>query len=70
MAPFVKKGGIMDYWIYIAVFAASLAIFSMIDVLMVKLSVNKKMFWFAVVTLIPILGPAAYFIRKRSLTRG
>jgi len=62
------KAIIMDYWIYIAIFAAAIAIFSMINVLLNRMSVSKKMFWFALVTLVPILGPLFYLWKRNDLS--
>jgi len=59
----------MNYWIVLSIFVASLAIVSMINVLMIRISLNKKMAWFAIVALIPILGPLVYWLKRRSLVR-
>ena len=56
----------MNYWIYLSIFAAAIAIFSMINILMNQMSFNKKMIWFAIVTLIPIIGPLIYLIRRNA----
>ena len=55
----------MSNWIYLAVFAVAIAIYAMINILMVRFSTYKKMCWFAIVTLIPVLGPLVYFLAIR-----
>lgn len=57
----------MNAWLIIAVFAAGLAVFVMVDILRVKMTYNKKMIWFAIVVLIPLVGPLLYLLRKRNL---
>lgn len=54
----------MNIWVFISVIAVALAIYSMIDVLRVRIAVNKKMIWFALVVIVPILGPLVYMFRK------
>ena len=57
----------MNYELYIAVLAAALAIHSMIDILMKAWPVKVRIIWFAVVVLLPVVGPLAYYIRRRAL---
>ena len=57
----------MNYWIYFSIFVAALAIISMINVLMIRMSRNRKMLWFAIVTLVPVVGPIVYWFKRRSL---
>lgn len=58
----------MNYWIYIATFAAAIAIFGMINVLLNRMGRHQKMVWFAIVTLVPIVGPLVYLWRRNSLS--
>ncbi|MEO9872023.1 PLD nuclease N-terminal domain-containing protein [Ekhidna sp.] len=57
----------MSNWTYLAVFAAAIAVYSMINILMASFSINKKMVWFAIVALIPILGPLVYLFSKTAI---
>ncbi len=57
----------MNYQLYIAIVAAALAIHSMIDILMKTWPVKVRIIWFALVVLIPILGPLVYYIRRKGL---
>lgn len=57
----------MDYQLYLAILAAALAIHSMIDILMKSWPVKLRMTWFAAVVLLPVIGPLAYYIRRKSL---
>ncbi|GAB4230299.1 MAG: hypothetical protein Tsb0034_02130 [Ekhidna sp.] len=57
----------MNNWVYIALVAAALAIHAMIDVIMKRFDYGKKMMWFAIVVLIPLLGPLVYYVRRKSL---
>ena len=57
----------MNYQLYIATVAAALAIHSMIDILMKTWPVKVRIIWFALVVLLPILGPLAYYIRRKGL---
>jgi len=50
--------------IIIGVVTVAIAIYAMIGVAMSTMNNNKKMIWFAIVVLIPLLGPAMYFILK------
>jgi len=57
----------MDYYIYFALVAAAIAIYAMVDISMRNLPINQKMIWFPIAVLIPIIGPMAYFLRRRSI---
>ena len=57
----------MDYQLYLAILAAALAIHSMIDILMKSWPVKVRMIWFAIVVLLPVVGPLVYYIRRKSL---
>lgn len=57
----------MDYWIYVGVFAVAVAVYAMINILMARFPNNKKMLWFAIVVLVPIVGPLAYLFSKKSI---
>lgn len=57
----------MDYQLYIAIVAAFLAIHSMIDILMKAWPLKIRVAWFALVVLVPLLGPIVYYIRRRRL---
>lgn len=59
----------MSYWLYIALFAAAVAVYAMVDILMTQISYNKKMVWFAIIVLLPIVGPMIYLFRKKSLAQ-
>lgn len=50
--------------IIIGVIVVSLAIFAMISISMSGMPKEKKMIWFAVVVLIPLLGPVIYYIKR------
>lgn len=57
----------MDNHIYFALIAAALAIFAMVDISMRHMPLNKKMLWFPIVVLLPVIGPIVYYIRRKSL---
>lgn len=57
----------MSNWIYLGVFAAAIAIYAMINILMGQFSNNKKMLWFAIVVLIPVLGPLVYLFSRKAI---
>ena len=57
----------MDYWLYISLFAAAVAVYAMINILMTRMSNGKKMLWFVLVVLIPILGPIVYLLMRKSI---
>lgn len=59
----------MSYWLYIALFAAAVAVYAMVDILMTQISYNKKMVWFAIIVLLPIVGPMIYLFKKKSLAQ-
>ncbi|MCP4457359.1 MAG: hypothetical protein GY816_04940 [Cytophagales bacterium] len=51
--------------ILVGVVTVAIAIYAMIMVAMSKMSNAKMMIWFAIVVLIPLIGPIAYFSLKR-----
>ena len=57
----------MDYWIYIGVFAAAIAVYAMINVLMGKFSARRRMIWFAIVVLMPVVGPLVYLLNGKAI---
>lgn len=57
----------MDYQLYLAILAAALSIHSMIDILMKSWPFKVWMPWFALVVLIPVIGPIIYYIKRKSL---
>ena len=57
----------MNSWIIISIFAATIAIYSMLDVLRSRLPLNRKMVWFAVVVIFPILGPVVYLLKRKAI---
>ncbi|MEQ9468061.1 MAG: PLD nuclease N-terminal domain-containing protein [Ekhidna sp.] len=57
----------MDSWIIISIFAAAIAIYSMIDILQSRISLNRKMVWFAVVVIIPLIGPLVYLLKRKAI---
>ncbi len=48
--------------VVLAVVTVALAIFSMMNVAMSNMSKNRQMIWFAIVVLIPFVGPIMYFV--------
>lgn len=59
----------MNIWVYIGVFAVAVAVYAMINILMARFSINKKMIWFAIVVLVPVVGPLIYLFSKRSIEK-
>ena len=49
-------------YIIIGILAVSLAVYSMISISMSGMEKQRKMVWFAIVALIPIVGPITYYI--------
>lgn len=47
----------------IAVIAAAFAIWALVSVAQSKLNTNQKVIWFAIVILLPILGPVIYWYK-------
>ena len=50
--------------IIIGVVVVSLAIFAMVSISMSGMSKEKKMIWFAIVVLVPFIGPVVYYIKR------
>jgi Na+-transporting NADH:ubiquinone oxidoreductase subunit NqrB len=50
--------------IIIAVIAISIAIYAMVSISSSHMEKGRKMIWFALVVLIPLIGPAIYYLRK------
>lgn len=61
------KVNVMDQWLIISVFAAAVAVYAMVDILMIRMSYKKKALWFAIVVLIPLVGPILYLLKKKKL---
>ncbi|WP_420318549.1 PLDc N-terminal domain-containing protein [Ekhidna sp.] len=57
----------MNYWLYISLFAAAIAVFSMVNVLLARMPNNKKALWFALVVIFPIVGPLIYLLKRKSI---
>lgn len=57
----------MNYWLYISLFAAAIAVYAMINILMTRMSNNKKMLWFVLVVVLPIVGPLIYLLKRKSI---
>ena len=51
-------------WIIFGIAVIILSIYAMISVLMSIMDNNRKILWFALVALLPIIGPLAYFSLK------
>ncbi len=49
----------------IAVIAASLAIWAIIDVIRGSMSMNLRILWIIVVILFPVVGPLIYFFKGK-----
>ncbi|MEO9967071.1 MAG: PLDc N-terminal domain-containing protein [Reichenbachiella sp.] len=47
----------------LAVIAASFAIWALISVAQSSLNTNQKVIWFAIVILLPLLGPIIYWFK-------
>lgn len=59
----------MNYWLFISLFAAALAVYAMINILMTRMSNRKKMLWFALAVLLPIVGPIIYLLKREAIAR-
>lgn len=57
----------MNIWVYIGVFAVAVAVYAMINILLARFSNNKKMIWFAIVVLVPVIGPLVYLLSRKSI---
>ncbi|MEQ6168810.1 PLD nuclease N-terminal domain-containing protein [Ekhidna sp. MALMAid0563] len=57
----------MNYWLYISLFAAAIAVFAMVNVLLARMSNNKKALWFTLVVIFPIVGPLIYLLKRKSI---
>lgn len=51
-------------YVIVGIIAVSVAIYSMISISMSNMTKSKKMIWFAIVVLIPIVGPVTYYMLK------
>ncbi|MEO9804909.1 MAG: PLD nuclease N-terminal domain-containing protein [Reichenbachiella sp.] len=51
-----------------ALIVVSFAIWAMVDVAQGRMKTQQKAIWFAVVVLIPLLGPILYYFRRSNLT--
>jgi hypothetical protein len=50
--------------ILIGVVVVAIAIYAMIGVSMSNMTQGRKMTWFAIVVLLPLVGPILYFVLK------
>lgn len=57
----------MNSWIVISIFAAAIAIYAMLDILRSRMKVNRKMLWFAIVVVFPIVGPIIYLLKRKAI---
>ena len=57
----------MNYQLYLAILAAALSIHSMVDILMKSWPFRIWILWFALVVLIPVIGPLIYYAKRKSL---
>lgn len=64
---FTSKLNEMDNYIYFALVAAAMAIYAMVDITMRDFPLDKKMIWFPIAVLIPLIGPLAYFLKRRKI---
>lgn len=51
-----------------ALIVVSLAIWAMVDVAQNQMIKQQKVIWFAIVVLVPLLGPISYYLTKGSRT--
>ena len=58
----------MSYTI-LAVIAAAFAIWAMVDLSQSSIQNQLKVRWFALVILIPLIGPIAYYLRRESISK-
>ncbi|MFY0628530.1 MAG: PLDc_N domain-containing protein [Reichenbachiella sp.] len=54
----------MDIYGFLAILASAVAIWAMVMVSQSDMPGNKKVLWFIIVVLIPILGPLVYYFMK------
>lgn len=54
----------MEYTIYLALIAATMAIYAMIGVFRKDLPWKTRVVWFALVALVPIVGPTVFFMKR------
>jgi hypothetical protein len=54
-------------WLIIGLFGASIAIFALVDLARRPYKKNTRLFWFAIVILVPLIGPFAFFLIRKSL---
>ena len=59
----------MNSWIIISIFAAAIAIYAMLDILRSRMKINRKMLWFAIVVIIPIIGPLVYLLKRKAIAK-
>jgi hypothetical protein len=60
--PFLPKFKDMDtIWIVFGIIVISLSIYAMISVVISKMDTNRKILWFIIVAMLPIVGPLAYY---------
>ncbi|WP_462232884.1 PLD nuclease N-terminal domain-containing protein [Ekhidna sp.] len=57
----------MNIWVFVGVFAVAVAVYAMINILLARFSTNKKMLWFAIVVLVPVLGPLVYLFNRKNI---
>lgn len=50
--------------IMIGLIVVAIAIYAMISISMSGMTKEKKMIWFALVVLVPFVGPVLYYIRR------
>lgn len=50
----------------LALIAAAFAIWAMVSIAKSSLKTDQKILWFAIVILIPLIGPIIYFLRFKN----
>ncbi|MEQ9404077.1 MAG: PLDc N-terminal domain-containing protein [Cyclobacteriaceae bacterium] len=54
-------------WLIIGIVGASIAIYAMVDISMKSVSRKNRLIWFPIIIMIPIIGPLAYYYKRKSL---
>ncbi|MEQ9229984.1 MAG: PLD nuclease N-terminal domain-containing protein [Cyclobacteriaceae bacterium] len=55
-------------WIIVGVIVVTVAIYAMVSISASNMEKSSKMMWFAIVVLIPLIGPLSYYLLRKNPT--
>ncbi|MEP1095618.1 MAG: PLDc N-terminal domain-containing protein [Cyclobacteriaceae bacterium] len=54
-------------WLILGIVGAAIAIFAMVDLSLRSYTRKIRLIWYPIVILVPIIGPLAYYLIRKSL---